>query len=251
MAPRHKDKAGMRRDPGRGDSAREERLCVVSRAVKDPEELIRFVADPDRRLVPDLKRRLPGRGVWVTGTAAAVKEAVKRRAFGRSLKAEVVTSPSLAEEVEALLRRDALQALSLANKAGAVVTGFGKVEEAAAKGTVVALLHAKEAAADGRRKLAQALRRGRGEAAAAVVVSDLFEETDLGLALGRSHVIHAALIAGPGSEVFLARLRRLARYLADDEPTAGQPDDALDGRGQGPEGPEMIEREGAGFTRNE
>jgi predicted RNA-binding protein YlxR (DUF448 family) len=251
MAPRRKDKADMRRDPGRGDGSHEERLCVVSREAKDPDELIRFVVGPDDKLVPDLRRRLPGRGVWVTGTAAAVKEAVRRRAFGRSLKAEVVTSPALVEEVEALLRRDAVQALALANKAGAVVTGFGKVEEAAAKGNVVALLHAREAAPDGRRKLAQALRRGRGEAAAGIVIADLFHEADLDLALGRSHVIHAALIAGPGSDGFLARLRKLARYVANDEPAAGQPNDALDGRGQGPQGPEMIEREGAGFERNE
>jgi predicted RNA-binding protein YlxR (DUF448 family) len=118
MAPRRKDKADMRRDPGRGDGSHEERLCVVSREAKDPDELIRFVVGPDDKLVPDLRRRLPGRGVWVTGTAAAVKEAVRRRAFGRSLKAEVVTSPALVEEVEALLRRDAVQALALANKAG-------------------------------------------------------------------------------------------------------------------------------------
>ncbi|CAH1677894.1 YlxR domain-containing protein [Hyphomicrobiales bacterium] len=233
------------------DLRREERLCAVTREVKDPDELIRFVAGPDGTMVPDLRRRLPGRGVWVTGTASAVRQAVKRRAFGRSLKQDVVTSPALADEVAALLRRDTLQALALANKAGAVVTGFGKVEEAAEKGNVAALLHASEAAPDGRRKLAQAMRRGFPETSSAVAVVDVFAEGDLDLALGRAHVIHAALIAGPGSEVFMARWRRLARYVADDEPRAGPSDGTLDELGTGPQGPVVDEREGAGFERNE
>lgn len=233
------------------DLRREERLCAVSREVKDPDELIRFVADPDGTIVPDLRRRLPGRGVWVTGTASVVRLAVKRRAFGRSLKQDVVTSPALADEVASLLRRDALQALALANKAGAVVTGFGKVEEAAAKGTLVALLHASEAAPDGRRKLGQALRRGLSDTAPAVTVVDVFTEGDLDLALGRAHVIHAALIAGSGAEGFMARWRKLARYVAEDEPPVGPSDGTSDEMGTEPHGSVMDEREGAGFERNE
>ena len=41
-----------------------ERSCVVTRTVKAPDDLIRFVAGPDGMLVPDLRRKLPGRGVW-------------------------------------------------------------------------------------------------------------------------------------------------------------------------------------------
>jgi hypothetical protein len=36
----------------------------------------------------------------------------------------------------------------------------------------------------------------------------------LDLALGRSNVIHAALLAGPESETFLARAARLDRFRA-------------------------------------
>ena len=63
-----------------------ERTCIVTRAVKPVDELIRFVTAPDGAVVADLKRRLPGRGVWVTATRSAVDEAVKRKAFGRGLK---------------------------------------------------------------------------------------------------------------------------------------------------------------------
>src|SRR6266705_5923939 len=65
-----------------------ERLCIVTRTVKPVAELIRFVVGPDG-IVPDLKRKLPGRGVWVTATRAAVSAAVERKAFGRAFKREV------------------------------------------------------------------------------------------------------------------------------------------------------------------
>jgi hypothetical protein len=44
----------------------------------------------------------------------------------------------------------------------------------------------------------------------------------LDLALGRSNVIHAALLAGPASKTFLSRSQILVRYrTADDDKTAG------------------------------
>jgi uncharacterized protein len=134
-----------------------ERTCIVSRAVNPPEGLIRFVIGPGGEVVADLAGKLPGRGAWVTATAAAVGEAVKRRAFSRAFKAEVKTPPDLAGRIEEALRRDLRQALSLANKAGAVMSGFVKVETAIREGGVAALLHAAEAAPDGRRKLEGAL----------------------------------------------------------------------------------------------
>lgn len=200
-----------------------ERRCIVSREVRSQDELIRFVAAPDGTVVPDIRRRLPGRGVWVTGARACVEEAVKRRAFGRGLKATVTVPATLAADLEELLRRDAVQALAMANKAGAVVSGFGKVEDALVSGKAVALLHAQEAAPDGRRKLSQVLYRRQGEGAAPIPVIDVFAGADLDLALGRAHVIHAALVASPGSEGFLTRWRRLARYSANTPPESQDP----------------------------
>jgi hypothetical protein len=53
------------------------------------------------------------------------------------------------------------------------------------------------------------------------VVTALTSE-QLDLALGRSNVIHAALLAGPASKTFLSRSQILVRYrMADDDKTAG------------------------------
>jgi len=41
-----------------------ERKCVVTGDFLSRDELIRFVCDPEGKIVPDLAERLPGRGVW-------------------------------------------------------------------------------------------------------------------------------------------------------------------------------------------
>src|SRR5580693_10187161 len=136
-----------------------ERLCVATREVRPVSDLIRFVIGPDGEAVPDLKRKLPGRGVWVTATQDALSDAVKRKALARGFKRDVRLPADLVARTGQLLERSALDVLAMAGKAGLVATGFTRVEAALAQEEVVALLHAAEAAADGIRKLDAARRR--------------------------------------------------------------------------------------------
>lgn len=189
-----------------------QRTCIATREVRDQAELIRFVASPDGIVVPDLKNELPGRGAWVSARREAVETAAKRRAFARALKTQAVAPEGLADAIERALTVDLRQALALANKAGQVVTGFHKVESAIGSEDIAAIIHASEAAADGRRKIAQALRRRLGERDETVPIVEILSGEDLDLALGRSHVIHAALVAGAGSRGFLERWRRLCVF---------------------------------------
>ncbi|MGJ0395977.1 MAG: RNA-binding protein [Methylocystis sp.] len=185
-----------------------ERTCIVTRRRGAPEAMIRFVRGPDGALAPDIAARLPGRGVWVTGRAELVAQAARKHLFARSLKTRVDAEPRVAEDVDRLLEADCLRMLSLANKAGAVMAGFGKVADALARGAVGALVEARDGGEDGRRKLAQAARR----ADSAAPVIGLFSSLQLDLALGRTNVIHAALAEGGPATAFVARCRRLAAY---------------------------------------
>ncbi|MGI8570853.1 MAG: RNA-binding protein [Methylocella sp.] len=205
-----------------------ERTCIVTRAKGLPQDMIRFVAGPGAIVVPDIGRKLPGRGVWVTARACHVAEAVKRQAFSRGFRTKVVASENMAAEIEALLTKDCLQALSLACKAGQIVRGFAKVEEAIAAGAIAGLVHASDSGADGMRKLGQCLRRRFGDERARPRV-ELFASGQLDLALGRANVIHAAMIEGPASEGFLQRCRKLTLYRSG-SPEAESPD-----RPSGPE----------------
>jgi predicted RNA-binding protein YlxR (DUF448 family) len=187
-----------------------ERFCALTRAAKPVDELVRFVVGPGNEVVPDVKRKLPGRGIWITATAAAVNEAVKRKVFARGFRKEVRVSADLGAATEQLLERSALDALAIVGKARQAVSGFAKVEDAVGKGEVVALIHAADGAEDGKRKLAAALRRH--DHSGEIPSIDAFSSQQLDLALGRLNVIHAALLEGPVSATFLARTQRLMRF---------------------------------------
>jgi uncharacterized protein len=192
-----------------------ERFCIVTRAVRPVETLIRLVIAPSGEAVADLKHKLPGRGVWVTGTRAVLERAIASRALARGFQRDVRVSADLVARTEALLESAVLDALAIARKAGLVAIGFGKVEAALARDPVVALLHAAEAAPDGVKKLDAVLRR-MGQQARSVAVIRILTAAQLDLALGRPNVVHAALLAGPASDTFLARLRRLERFRSGD-----------------------------------
>ena len=196
-----------------------QRFCAASGAVRPVEEMIRFVLGPDGTAVPDLKRRLPGRGIWITATRQALHSAIARKAFARAFKRDVRLAPDLVETTERLLERAALDALAICHKAGKLAIGFANADAAIARARVVALLNAAEAAADGTRKLAAALRR-RADAGEIAVIG-AFTSAQLDLALERTNVIHAALLAGPESETFLARTARLDYFRTG--PEAGSP----------------------------
>lgn len=188
------------------------RTCVVTRDQKAPEELIRFVPSPDGEIVPDVARRLPGRGVWVTAERGHVAEAVKRKAFAKSLKRQVSVPPDLPDVVERLLVKRAMDALSLANKAGLVITGFSRIEAAIAAGTVAALLHGQEAAADGAGKLDRRFRAVCKQIGKPASIIQELTVDQMSLALGRSNVVHAALSAGGATTNFLNEVGRVTRY---------------------------------------
>jgi len=62
------------------------RRCIVTGVVRPKAELLRFVVSPDGVIVPDIARRLPGRGLWLTARRDIVAAAVGKRLFGRVAK---------------------------------------------------------------------------------------------------------------------------------------------------------------------
>lgn len=215
------------RMPGR------ERLCAATREVRPIADLIRFVAGPEG-LVPDIKRKLPGRGVWITARRDTVADAVKRGTFKKSLKSDVSVPADLPVMVEKLILRATLDALSMAHKSGLISAGHGKVEDAISGDLAIAIIHAADAAPDGVRKLAAALRRrfpgDDGSAAdgkiptVKIPIVRTFTTAQLDLALGRANVVHAALLAGRASETFLTRWHDLEQFrISEREP--GRRDD--------------------------
>lgn len=184
-----------------------ERLCIATGERLESGQLIRFVLGPGSEVVPDLKHRLPGRGVWVKAKREAVAAAVAEQRFAKGFKAKCTASADLPDRVLTLLRQDARQYLALANKAGLVVAGFEKTSEALAAGKARLLIEAADGAEDGRRKL-------RGQRPSGCEIVAIFGSRELGLALGRANVIHAAVAKGGLAEKLLSAARRVEAFGA-------------------------------------
>lgn len=212
-----------------------ERTCAVTRALLAPADLIRFARAPDGTITPDVAHRLPGRGVWVSLDRGMVEKAATQNAFARSLKQSVIVPAGLADLVDRLLSERCVQALAIANKAGLVVSGFAKVEAKIRAGGTAALLHGREASADGAAKLDGKLRSRMPPAqqvtdteqrdappVAPVVVTDL-SSRELSLALGRENVVHAAVSEGGAARYFLTEVERLRRYRSSTPAAAARP----------------------------
>ncbi len=188
-----------------------ERTCVVTRAQRSPDEMIRFVLDPAGQVVPDLKRKLPGRGVWVTAQASYVTDAVKKGAFARGFKRPVSIYPELSGLIDQSLEKDLLQSLSLANKAGIVAAGAFQVEKALSDSEIAVVIHANDGGTDGARKLRQQVRRNMLKPEKLYWL-EILDSGQIGLALGRTSVVHAALRRGAAAEALMMRARRLEIY---------------------------------------
>ena len=186
-----------------------ERRDIVSGTVMPDSRLMRFVADPDGQVVPDAAGKLPGRGLWVASTRAAIKTAVEKRLFSRAAKAPVTATPDLADRTEKALVTRMLGDLGIARRGGSLLLGFDNVLRGlqSAKPPKV-LIEALDGAADGKRKLYAAAHRLELNC----VVIESLNSAELGLALGRENVIHAAVQPGGLAERLTFDAERLLGF---------------------------------------
>ena len=190
-----------------------QRTCLVTRETLPVDQMIRFARSPDGQVAPDLKRRLPGRGVWVTARRHYVEEAVKKRVFARGFKTDCDVPAELGSWIDKMMSESALGVLGLALKGGFVVTGFSKVEAAITKTQFVGLVRASDAAEDGCRKVDRQVRRVI-EDPATIPVIRCFRSEELNTALGRPNVIHVALLNAKASNGFFERVAVLEHFRA-------------------------------------
>jgi hypothetical protein len=135
----------------------------------------------------------------------------------RSFKQDVCITYDMPDTLDRLLVLASLRSLSLARRGGGVVSGLSKVKKAIYSGKVCMVLHAKEAAADGKRKIAQAIYAAVQQKKQDEIIDalTLFTAEEMGLAFGRNNVIHAAVCRGLAASGFFKRTRKLIAYRDD------------------------------------
>ncbi len=202
-----------------------ERRCIISGERAPKAGLTRLALGPDGLVAPDVRARAPGRGAWIGVDRATFETAhAKGKLKGaliRAFKTSAITLPDdLAARVEANLQRATLDRIGLESRGGAILLGGEKIDQAARAGQLCALLHANDAAEDGRRKLDQAWRVGSGAEGSGM--NGLVIATTraiLGAALGREVVVHIGISDRAAWQRVLALLARWHGFIGRDLPS--------------------------------
>jgi len=184
-----------------GGSAGPVRSCIVTGEEAAPERMIRFVVGPSidgaaGEVVPDLARRLPGRGMWLKAERAVVEQAMAKKLFAKAARRAVSVPGDLADRIERLLLERTLEDLSRARRAGRAVAGFVRVEQMLGHGRAGLLIVSDEADGDGLAKLTKIglplVRFGTKEI--------------LGGVFGRDQAVYVAVARDDASGQFIQRI---------------------------------------------
>lgn len=185
-----------------------ERKCIQTGEILPESQLLRFAIAPDDSIVPDVRARAPGRGLWLKAQRDVLCAAMKKKSFARAAKAKVQVATDLPARTDEALCRAALDLLGLAKRSGELLCGFDQVRGVLQSRRPFCLIEASDGAADGRGKVL-ALARGKwGE----VPVIGCFTKNELGAPIGRAESTHMALMAGGLAEQFVFHGQRLATY---------------------------------------
>ena len=181
------------------------RKCIVSGKSLDKNKLLRFTLSPEAEVIPDFKKKLPGKGFYVTNSINILNKAIEGNVFAKVCKQKVKVSSDLPVMVEHILRKRALDAISLARKAGCLVTGMDKVVEALKKEKVAFVLEAVDAGNDGKQKIAHMAKE--------LEIFRLFETEELDKALNKTNTVHAAFLKGEMAKMVREEFCRLSDFL--------------------------------------
>ncbi len=182
-----------------------DRKCIATGQIKPKDELLRFVKTPDNRLVPDFNKKLEGRGLYVSNSKKALKTALDKNLFIKSIHLHLKIEDNFLTMVEQLLYKRGLDSINLARKAGALVTGFEKVKEKILKNKVAFLIEANNAGQDG----VQKIRAISGN----LEVIKCYNVEDLDTAMNKVNTVHVAVLKSDIAKMVYENLKRYQTFL--------------------------------------
>ena len=203
-----------------------ERRCIVTGEIRPKAQLLRFVISPDGEVVVDLGLRLPGRGIWLSARQDVVNTAVAKRLFSKAARRAVTVAPDLSGRLDALMTDRCLNLLGLARRSGQTIAGYEKVRAELQAGRVAVVIEARDAGADGIRKV-RALALGLATSGARKPhFVRCFDTAQLGAVFGRDAVVHATIAPGKLAKNFQAEADKLAEFrgLAKEDGTVSEED---------------------------
>lgn len=180
-----------------------ERRCIATGQSAPKGGLIRFVVAPSGELVPDLKERLPGRGMWVSADRDALGRAVKKKLFAKAAGAAVAVPANLVEMTEQLLVKRCQDIIGLARRSDRLIVGYDRVLESLVHDRIGVVVIAEDAGT-GRQSVA--------EAAGTRPMVGALRVAELGEAAGKGKVAFMVLLHGGLAASLVRENERLSGF---------------------------------------
>lgn len=133
----------------RGLRAGSHRICAGCRQRRPEAQLLRLVRGADGQVLPDLSRKLPGRGAHLCPERRCFEKAVERRAFARAFRAEVIAPDpqTLADAFTTASEQRVASMLAVAGRCGWLHAGRDAVRLALRRDRAALVLLALDASA--------------------------------------------------------------------------------------------------------
>ena len=190
-----------------------ERRCLASGETRQPADMVRFVLDPEGVVTPDIQGKLPGRGVWVSSDRKSLEKVIALKSFARGFKGKAKVEGDLVGLTEKLLARRILGLITMARKAGVIALGNDQVQSMAREAAIAFRIEASDGSKDGRSKirtLAKAMNREQDLPDPIVV--GCFTADEIGKALARESIVHAAIRPCKLAKSMKVDVRRLSGF---------------------------------------
>ncbi|MFI3241581.1 MAG: DUF448 domain-containing protein [Alphaproteobacteria bacterium] len=179
------------------------RTCVATKEKLNKNEMLRFaVFEEDGIIVPDFNKKLCSRGVYIKASKTALKTAIDKQLFIRSLRQKVKHEKSLTQVVEEALKKKGLESISLAKKAGGLIIGLDNIKKE--RDNISFFIDANQES-DGYKKI-KALAKEKE-------IFCLYNLEELELALNLSNCAHLGIKNSPISKSVFENLYKLKSFL--------------------------------------
>lgn len=181
------------------------RKCIVTGETQEKTNLLRFVVVESVGVVPDFKKKLGGKGVYVRNSKKILEKAIEQNLFAKSLRKKINVDKTLVKIVENCMKTSALQSISMARKAGKLIWGLDKVLEAIKQNKVAFLLEANNVGSDGHKKITSHAKE--------IEIYSLFNSEELDKELNRENTVYLAVVKGNIANMVKDSLIRLTAFL--------------------------------------
>ena len=181
-----------------------ERTCIVTRERHPRSELVRLVCDPTGTVVVDYGAKLPGRGVWVLPTSAALKGLPRKRKLVERTLGGTCDPVQIEANVRRAVHEAVAHGLSMAAAGGELRVGRDRSVESLMRGRAATYAWSEDCA--------DRTRQALDDVADGVIgVQMPLTSEEVGARIGRGAVAVLTVSHGSGASYLRRQLRRLSQ----------------------------------------